>query len=247
MTRFLPGLPVALIETLLSRSPGSEFATGKIDNPDSSANLVANAFGRFLEHPRDLPPLPGVPMGRAEAVTLEAEMRLPWSGGTHPWLDVAVTTATTLVGVESKRYEPFRPGKKAIFSDAYEKRDWGPGLARTNALRRRLIAGETTFQHLDAAQLVKHIYGLRTQAVKRAKGAVLVYLYAEPPHWSSGKPVDPAAITRHRAEITRFAAEVRGDDVVLLALRWAEVLAQWHSIRALAPHAKALEDRFGTL
>ena len=247
MTRFLPGLPADLIETLLSRSPGSEFATGKFDNPDSSAALVANAFGRFLEHPRDLPPLPGVPMGRPEEVTVEAEMRFPWSGGTHPWLDAAVTTATTLVGIESKRYEPFRPGKKAVFSDAYEKRDWGPGLARTTALRRRLIAGETAFLHLDAAQLVKHIYGLRTQAVKRAKGAVLVYLYAEPPRWSSGKPVDPAAIARHRDEVTRFAAEVRGDDVVFVALRWAEVLAQWRSIRALAPHVKALEDRFGTL
>jgi len=247
MTRFLPGLPADLIETLLRRSPGSEFATGKFDNPDSSAALAVNAFGRFLEHPRDLPPLPGVPMGAPEAVTIEAEMRFPWSGGTHPWLDAAVTTATTLVGIESKRYEPFRPGKKAVFSDACDKRDWGPGLARTNLLRRRLISGEATFRHLDAAQLVKHVYGLRTQGLKRAKGAVLVYLYAEPPLWSSGKPVDPGAITRHRDEITRFAAEVRGDDVVFVSLRWAEVLAQWGSIRSLAPHVKALELRFGAL
>ncbi len=225
MTRYIPGLPVALIEELLSRSPGSELNSGKFDNPDSSANLVANAFGRFLEHPRDLPPLPGVPMGTPEDVTIEAEMRFPWSGGTQPWLDAAVTTSTTLVGIESKRYEPFRPGKSATFSDAYEKRDWGPGLARTTALRRRLIAGETAYLHLDAAQLVKHIYGLRTQGVKRANGAVLVYLYAEPPLWSSGKPVDPAAIARHRDEITRFAADVRGDDVVFVAVRWAEVLA----------------------
>ena len=246
-SRFLPGLPADLIGQLLSRSPGSEFATGKFDNPDSSAALAANAFGRFLERSRDLPPLPGVPMGAPEEVTIEAEMRMPWSGGTHPWLDACVTTSTTLVGIESKRYEPFRPGKTTAFADAYEKRDWGPGLARTTALRRRLIAGEATFRHLDAAQLVKHIYGLRTQGVKRAKGAVLVYLYAEPPFWSSGKPVDPAAILRHREEVTRFAAEVRGDDVVFVALRWSEVLAQWRSIRGLTQHAKAIEDRFGTL
>ncbi len=247
MTRFLPGLPADLIETLLRRSPGSEFATGKFDNPDSSAALAANAFGRFLDHPRDLPPLPGVPMGQPEDVTIEAEMRFPWSGGTHPWLDAAVTTATTLVGIESKRYEPFRPGKQIVFSDAYEKRDWGPGLARTNALRRRLIAGEAVFRHLDAAQLVKHICGLRTQGVKRGKGAVLVYLHAEPPLWSSGKPLDPAAFARHRTEIDRFAADIRGDDVVFIALRWADLLAQWRTSRTLGPHAKALEDRFGTL
>jgi hypothetical protein len=247
MTRFLPGLPADLIEGLLSRSPGSEFTTGKFDNPDSSACLAVNAFGRFLEHPGDLPPLPGVPMGKPEEVTVEAEMRFPWSGGLHPWLDAAVTTATTLVGIESKRYEPFRPGKKAVFSDAYEKRDWGSGMARTNALRRRLIAADAAFRHLDAAQLVKHLYGLRTQAAKRAKGAVLVYLYAEPPMWSSGKPVDPAAIARHRAEVDRFAAEVRGDDVVFVALRWSDLLAQWRASRAVAAHAQALEGRFGTL
>ena len=245
--RFLSGLPAERIETLLSRSPGSELATGKFDNPDSSAALAANAFGRFLEHPRGLPPLPGVPMGTPQEVTIEAEMRLPWSGGTHPWLDAAATTSTTLVGIESKRYEPFRPARTAVFPDAYEKRDWGPGLARTTALRRRLITGEAAFRHLDAGQLVKHIHGLRTQGIKRAKGVVLVYLYAEPPLWSSGKPVDPAAITRHREEVTRFAADVRGDDVVFIALRWSDVLAQWRAIRALAPHAKALEDRFGTL
>ena len=247
MPSILPGLPEEAILAMLRRSPGNEVDSGKFDSPESSAALSVNGFGRFIAHPADLPPLPGVPMGKAESVELEAEMRFPWSGGRHPWLDLAVTTATTLVGIESKRYEPFRPGKNAAFSDAYEKRDWGPGLARTNALRRRLIAGETAFLHLDAAQLVKHIYGLRTQAVKRAKGAVLVYLHAEPPYWSSGKPVDPAAITQHRAEIARFAAEVRGDDVVFLALRWSEVLAQWRSIRALAPHAKALEVRFGSL
>ena len=44
--------------------------------------------------------------------------------------------------------------------------------------------------HIDAVQLVKHAYGLRTQGLKRARGAVLVYLYAAPARWANGKPVD---------------------------------------------------------
>ena len=45
----------------LRRAPGGELASGKFDSPESSAALVANAFGWFLQQPRKLPPLPGAP------------------------------------------------------------------------------------------------------------------------------------------------------------------------------------------
>ncbi len=248
MPKFLPGLPEEKLLAMLRRAPGNEIDSEKFDSPDSSAALAVNGFGRFVDREADLPPLPGVPMGAPEKVEVEAQMRFPWSGGRHPWLDVAITTATTLVGVESKRYEPFRPGKRADFSPVFEARDWGPGLSRTTALRRRLQADGAGYAHLDAAQLVKHIYGLRTQAVKRAMGAVLVYLYAEPMTWaSSGKPVDPAAVERHRGEVQRFASEVHGDEVVFVPLTWAGLLAQWRDQPALADHVRAIQDRFGAL
>lgn len=244
---FLPGVPAEAVLAALRRSPGSELASGKFDSPESSAALVANAFGWFLDRPSALPPLTGVPMGQPEAVEIEAEMRFPWSGGRHPWLDAVISTPTTLVGVESKRYEPFRPGKSAGFSEAYDSRDWGKGMARFTAMRRALTGGTQTFRHLDAVQLVKHAYGLRTQGVKRARGAVLVYLYAEPALWASGKPVSPEAITRHRAEVADFARAVRGDDVTFVALRWADLLDQWAKDPALFAHATALKGWFGLL
>lgn len=83
-------------------------------------------------------------MGAPEEVEVEAELRFPWKGGRHPWLDAALVTPNTLVGVESKRYEPFRPGKATVFSEAYDSRDWGPGMAGYDALRAALTEGRLT-------------------------------------------------------------------------------------------------------
>ena len=244
---FLPGVPAEAVLAALRRAPGNELASGKFDSPESSAALVANAFGWFLGRPRALPPLPGVPMGQPEEVEIEAEMRFPWSGGRHPWMDAAITTATTLVGVESKRYEPYRPGKASSFSEAYDSRDWGKGMARFTAMRKAMVEGRQAYRSLDAVQLVKHAYGLKTQSVKRARGAVLVYLYAEPAEWASGKPVSPDAIARHRAEVADFARAVRGDDVTFVTLRWSDLLSQWSREPALFAHATALRGWFGAL
>lgn len=244
---FLPGVPADAVLAALMRSPGNEVASGKFDSPKSSAALAANAFGWFLDRTRLLLPLPGVPMGLPVAVEIEAEMQFPWRGGRHPWLDAAVTTATTLVGIEAKRYEPFRPGKVSTFSEAFDGRDWGKGMARYTALRRALAEGRQSYRCLDAVQLVKHAYALKTQGVKRGLGAVLVYLHAAPTTWASGKPVDPGAIQRHAAEIADFARAVKGDDVTFVALRWSELLAQWSKSKDIAAHAAAISTRFGPL
>lgn len=244
---FLPGVPSETVLAALRRAPGGELASGKFDSPESSAALAVNAFGWFIARPASLPPLPGVPMGQPEEVEVEAEMRFPWRGGRHPWLDAAIASKTTLAGVESKRYEPFRPAKRTEFSEAYGSRDWGPGMARFNAMRHALTEGRQTYRSLDAVQLVKHAYGLKTQAVKRARGAVLVYLYAAPAAWANGKPVDPAAVQRHESEIADFARAIKGDDVVFAPLRWRDLLAHWARIPGLASHAAAIAARFGPL
>lgn len=245
MPDFLPDVPADAVLAALSRSPGNELASGKFDGPESSQALTANAFGRFLEAPALLPALPHVPMGRPEQLALSAEMHFPWRGGRHPWCDAAVTTATSFVGLCARRYEPFRPAKLNRFSEPFDSVDWGSGMARYDALRAALTQGTLTYRHLDAVQLVKQAYGLRNQAHRRARGAVLVYLHAAPATWANGKPVDPAAIARHAAELDDFARRVKGDDVAFSRLRWSDLVAQWAAIPALAPHAAALQSRFG--
>lgn len=239
---FLPGVPADAVLASLGRLPGNDLAS-----PDSSSALVANTFGWFLTRPRLLQPFPGVPMGLPEEVGLGVEMQLPFRSTRHPKLDAVVTTPTTLVGITSTRYQPFRPAKAASFTEPFDTRDWGPGMARYGAVRKGLTAGQQTFRHLDAVTLVKQAYALRTQSVKLARGAVLVYLHAAPETWSSGKPVDPGAITRHRSEIATFARAVKGDDVTFVALRWADLLADWSKSPGLVAHAAAVTGWFGGL
>ena len=81
----LPGLPVDLIRAAYEGAPGNEIGSGKFASPESSAALVANSFGVFLNRAGELPRLVGTETETwpATAVDLEAYVRLPWSGR-HP-------------------------------------------------------------------------------------------------------------------------------------------------------------------
>ena len=128
---FLLGLPADLIRACYEAAPGNEIESGKFASPESSAALVANAFGAFLGRPQEMPPLLGTEaLGwPATSVSLEAIVRFPWSGGRHPCLDVLVETETALIGIESKRYEPFRAKSAPDHSDAYWRPVWGDAMA----------------------------------------------------------------------------------------------------------------------
>jgi hypothetical protein len=247
MPDFLPDLPVEGILDCLKRSPGHEYRTGKMDGPDSSAALVVNGFGWFLNRADQLPAMQGVPSGQVTSLTLEAEMRYPWKEGRHPWLDVGMESATTLIGLESRRYEPFRPAKNTGFSEIYDRPVWREKLPKFTQLRDDLVAGRVVFEALDAVQLVKSAYGIWTRAEKRASGAVLIYLYADPVSWASGKNVDPARKALHRRELAEFSNLIAGDGVTFVRMRWSDLLAQWAGVPALAAHAAGLQAMFGDL
>ncbi len=245
---FLHGVPGDKVLAALSRAPGNEVKHGKFEAPESSSALVANAFGWFLGRPEGLPPFPGLGGRPAHGLVLEAEMRFPWEGGRHPWLDVGIETDSLLIGVESKRYEPYRPLKTDSFSEAYEKDVWGNRMGRYGSTMKAITAGTQVFRSLDAVQLIKDAFGLRTQGIKKARQPVLVYLYAEPAVWAgSGKPLDAAKITQHRAEIDRFGALVEGDHVTFLPVSWAQLLENWARKPALQAHVAAIRARFGDL
>src|SRR5690606_32765205 len=104
----------------------------------------------------------------AVKVEVERQMRFPWSGGRHPWLDAAVETQTSLIGVESKRFEPFRDAKTGQLSSAYDRDVWGEEMRPYTALRDRLREANG-FRFLDAVQLVKHAFGLVTEGRRMCK------------------------------------------------------------------------------
>jgi hypothetical protein len=115
----LRGLPHDLIIEKYSAAPGNEILSGKFCNPESSSCLVANVFGLFFQTVVDMPRLPGLAAyGAPRTLTPEAIVRFPWRGGRHPCLDLLIETDTALIGVESKRYEPFRSKSKTRLSEA---------------------------------------------------------------------------------------------------------------------------------
>ena len=250
--RFLPGVPRAEIESILDAAPGNEIGTGKFDSPESSAALAVNAFGFFLRRAADLPPLPGCEreVWPARSLFIEAGLRFPWSGGRHPVLDCLVETPSALIGIESKRFEPFRSKRPPSLSDAYWRPVWGDRMGGYERIRDQLRDHPESFAHLDAAQLFKHALALRSDVPRRRRRPlrpILFYVYAEPEVWPvSGESVDERARARHRDEIETFAAVVVDDEVSFVSCRWRRLLQAWADqlngqIRA---HAQAVTARY---
>ena len=247
--RFLPGVPGDQVEVMLRR----EIASGKFDSPESSAALAANTFGFFLNRPEDLPPIPECKFmeWHPKSIVLERKVNFPWIGGRHPVLDVLIVTSTAIIGVECKRFEPF----KSSISDAFWRDVWGNCMKGYQRLRDDLYAKDKgLYAHLDATQLVKHALALRTQVTLKGrehqgKIPMLMYTYAEPEVWPrSGQPVSEEAKSRHREEIVDFARRIEGDEVKFVACSYRELLQGWESADGLAPdvrdHAKAVAQCF---
>lgn len=246
---FLPGVPADPVLAAFAASPGNEIDSGKFRSQESSSALAANTFGYFLERPGDLPVIPGISFeGPTLSVALEAEMRFPWTGGRHPWLDAAVRTDDLLIGIESKRFEPYRSKSKPSLSEAYWRDVWGDRMAGYQSVRDGLRDGSLAPRHLDAAQLVKHGLGLLASAARHDPPLrpVLIYLYAEPKTWPDGRKVSEAAMATHRAEVAAFAEAVAGNAVVFHALSYDALLAKWEETGGeVAAHAARVRQAFG--
>lgn len=243
--KFLPGVAVEHVLGRLAKAGGNEVESGKLASSESSAALAVNTFGWFVERPAALPSFPGLDADYpATLVDVEYCARFPWAGGRHPWLDAIVETPEHLIGIESKRFEPYRDRKAVLLADAYDRPVWGDNMVGYEAMRDHLRSGEQTFEFLDAAQLVKHAFGLVTDGGRRGKVATLLYLFAEPPSLK-GRPLGQREFQAHRREIAEFAGLVEGSAVRFHALSYRDWLATWRDqLDAVAEHGKAILSRF---
>lgn len=250
--RFLPGVPADLVERELDAAAGNEIASGKFDSAESSAALSANTFGFFLERPGDMPPIPGCGDATSPAVSIALKKRVnfPWRGGMHPVLDVLITAPTALIGVESKRFEPFRDKHKAEFSDAFWRPKWGGRMSGFQFVRDALRDDPNMYAHLKADQLVKRSLALRAQVNRRSHlglTPILAYLYAESDILpNSGKPIAESDRAARGREIADFAQRIAGDEVRFVPCPYRELLAEWGASEAPAvrAHAAAVARRF---
>jgi hypothetical protein len=242
---FVPGIPVDHVLRRLNLAGGKEVSSGKFASAESSAALAVNTFGWFIERPHLFPSFPGVAtLGSVDRVDIEYCARFPWSGGRHPWLDAIVETTDTLIGVESKRFEPYRDRKAVSLSAAYDRPVWGDAMQPFQAMRDQLRSGGKQFAMLDATQLVKHAFGLVTDAGRKQKRAILLYLYAESPRFK-GASLGSEAFEQHRAEIAAFDDAVAGAAVAFHAVSYREWLQSWSDENEeLVAHREAILQRF---
>lgn len=243
--QFLSGVSQTYVLDRLRKAGGNEIGSRKFLSADSSAALAVNCFGWFADRAQLLPPFPKLKAGfPATNVDVEYQMRFPWAGGRHPWLDAVAITKSHLIGIESKRFEPFRDAKTVRFSQAFGRDKWGSEMGPYQQLRTDLMSGAQQFRFVDAAQLVKHAFGLRTQAARSGKTPVLVYLYAEP-DLLKRKPIPKSSLSEHREEIARFARLVKGAEVIFHSVSYRDWIATWNNCDpSVFRHGKALVAQF---
>ncbi len=136
-----------------------------------------------------------------------------------------------------------------MFSPAYLRPVWGEDMRGFLSQRDLLMGAGGAYASLDAAQLVKHALGLATQARKRGKRAVLVYLHAEPGGWPDGRPIAAKKIIAHRLECTGFATAVANDFVAFRATDYRRLLSNLavSADPAVRLHAEQVSAQFAAL
>lgn len=230
----LPGIAPEWVEGDFRQGSGNELG-GKFRAAHSSSALVANVFAPFKQDPQALK-LPGA--GAIGGFCFERKCPTGLKG-TPPNLDLVAFGADGIVGVESKCLEPFTT-KLAKFSDAYlalpdERKDsgWFRELSR-------LRDEPGAYAQLDAAQLVKHAFGLWN--TWPGASVTLLYLYWEPLDCAE-HPI----LSAHRAELESFARRIEGVGPSFRALPYSQLLAHWETPDAphwLVRHLRQLRERY---
>ena len=171
--------------------------------PYSSSALAVNTFGPFRHHPNLL---------RLDGKTgfQSAQFEYPCTNGLRtqhlPHFDLFADSPAGVIAVEAKFLEPLGD-KKVEFKPQYDGPFEGASDRRIVAEEpwretfRALKSGALRYQHLDAAQLMKHYLGLIVKFELRPR--TLRYLF-----WEPENAADVPEFVLHRAETEDFARRV---------------------------------------
>ena len=228
------GVTMADFEADLRQGNGNELA-GKFCAAHSSSALAVNVFAPFKSNVSALHLA-----GTSNFESLHFERKCPHGlvGRRAPNLDVVATGPEGVVAIESKCLEPLAR-HSADFSPAYNA---GIRDARRNTAwfreMERLVAEPRAYSWLDAAQLVKHAFGLAHTF--QGQPVTLVYLYWEPSNAAAYR-----MFIEHRAETARFAAAVEDDGPRFMAMSYRELWKAW-SVQGGTDWLKRHVDRLTT-
>jgi hypothetical protein len=232
----IEGIRLEDMEADLRKGSDNELA-GKFRAAHCSAALAVNCFAPFKAVPEAL-----VMPGGGAFSTVQFERKCPHGlrRGTPPNLDVLAEGPDAVTGIESKCLEVlsrhianFAPAYDAEIIDHRRQSAWF-------RVMQTLVETPTAYTWLDAAQLIKHAFGLTHTFPNHRVN--LLYLFWEPSN-AEAHPVYAA----HRAEIARFAEAVAGATPHFMALSYPELWETWDARPDLAwlpPHTARLRARY---
>jgi hypothetical protein len=235
----IEGVRLEDFEEEFRQADGNELE-GKFRAVYSSSALVVNTFAPFKANATALP------LGEFSGfASLHFERKCPHGliGRRSPNLDVLVDGPNGVVAVESKCLEPLR-SHKAEFAPAYEaeikdqrrRSEWFQEM-------RRLAEKPRMYRWLDAAQLVKHAFGLAYTFPDQH--ATLLYLF-----WEPANPEAYPSFAEHRAEVAQFAASIKGERPDFVAMSYPELWKLWDTCPTpewLPAHVGRLRARYGVV
>lgn len=132
-----------------------------------------------------------------------------------PNIDVVIYTPLSEIAIESKFSEPYSSRKHSGLKQKYvENPTFWKGLSNLHKLAQEISPDDNKFLHLDAAQLIKHILGLRKSNNK--KNFHLLYLWYD---------VIGKEGVEHRKEIDLFAEIAQKDNIKFSHITYQEVIS----------------------
>jgi len=203
---------------------GSSENRGKMQALHSSSALVANVFEYWRN--RNIAFIAeacGASSGISK-MRFEATYPTPL-GGIPPHLDIEFTgTHVRSLVVESKFTEIYRRHTRRRIKRVYISRPllWSR-LPNCEALAKLIYdeqKGQTSFEYLDAPQLLKHILGLNYETRFKEKGFTFLYLWYEIPSLKADK---------HRSKIESFKKAI-GQDIDFQVLTYQELFQRIRGI-----------------
>ena len=202
----------------------------KMQAVHSSAALTVNVFDYWRGQENCDPLLQALSLPADSVTSIEFEAKRPIMDSPNrrifkkdPNLDVILTLAGAReareVAIECKFTEIYRSSEseKKALAPAYVREEhlWTE-LPYCLELARRLCPRDEHFVHLHAAQLLKHILGLKYR--NDIAGIALLYLWYDVPRSSEAK--------LYREEIDEFCEVVQRDGISFLPATFQHVIAQ---------------------
>ena len=220
------------VQDSFDKADGQELRPGgKMYSLHSSSALCCNVF-HYWRSPEKIPVIAealGLSFKSAESLRFEAKFPVvehPDRGvfKYDPNIDVVIECSANnpfrRIGIECKFAEAFGGSHKGLSPAYLSLREVWKDIPHCRSLAEMVSPCDNSYRYLHAAQLIKHILGLKHACGK--KRFLLLYLWYDVPC---------AEAADHRQEIERFADRVRADGIAFQSITYQEVifrLAQDH-------------------